>query len=263
MKRKAIVSAALAIALCAGMCVTAYAGNNLMAAMEERSRQAVTAAVNAGIIPPDISIYDCAYGKGPDGTTVVVQYRDKSGNWIDVTTRGAVKSHQSEDTPTQSVPAASANKPTAQQLEEYAAEVFRLVNAERRQAGLAEVIWDDDFADCARIRAGELQHRYSHYRPVEPTAGDYDWPKLSNGKPGYYNCPSVADEQGVDYTWVWENIVADRRTPEAAVKAWMDSAGHRDNILMESHTRCGVGVLYTEQKSPEGHNWYWVIWFDE
>jgi uncharacterized protein YkwD len=57
--------------------------------------------------------------------------------------------------------------------------------------------------------------------------------------------------------------VADRTTAEAAVKAWMGSKGHRDNILKDSHTRCGVGVFYTKDRSPEGHNWYWVIWFDE
>ena len=255
MKHKAIVSAALAIALCAGMCVTAYAGNNLMAAMEERSRQAVTAAVNAGIVPPDISIYDCAYGKGPDGVTVVVQYRDKSGNWIDVTTRGAVKSHQSEDTPTQSVPAASANKPTAQQLEEYAAEVFRLVNAERRQAGLAEVTWDADFAACAQIRAEELTVKYSHERP-NPVNDGIDWPQNTSGK-GIYNAPSVADEQGVPHEWIMENIAITGGTPAGVVRAWMDSAGHRRNILKESHVRCGVGVC---QKSGD---LYWALWFDD
>jgi len=140
--------------------------------------------------------------------------------------------------------------------------VFRLVNKECLNAGLDEVVWDSDFAACARIRSEELQYRYSHYRPTEPTKGNTKWPKLLTGKDGVYNCPSVADEQGVPYTWVWENIVADRTTPEAAIKAWMDS-GHKDNILRESHNRCGVGVYYTETKSPEGHNWYWVIWFNE
>jgi len=158
---------------------------------------------------------------------------------------------------------AAMNNPSADDLKKYALEVFELVNKEREAAGLEKVIWDDGFALCAQIRAEELQHRYSHYRPVAPTENRFNWPALGNGSNGVYNCPSVADEQGVDYTWVWENIVVQRKTPSAAMSAWMDSTGHRNNILKESHTRCGVGVYYTQEKGPSGYNWYWVLWFDK
>jgi hypothetical protein len=65
MNRKAIVSAALSLALCAGMSVSAHAANpNAMRIMEENSRKAVAAAISAGTIPADATIFDCAYGKG-------------------------------------------------------------------------------------------------------------------------------------------------------------------------------------------------------
>lgn len=239
-----------------GLTAPAYAAQNPFAYMEEQSRQAVESAIKAGTVPPGTTIYDCAYGADKNGVTIVIQYRDKNGNWIDVTTGKTVDNKPA-------APAASTNKPTEKQLAEYALEVFRLVNKERREAGLDEVVWDDDFATCARIRAEELQHRYSRYRPVEPSAGTTKWPALTNGKAGVYNCTSIADEQGVAYTWIWENIAVDRTTSEAVVKAWMDSKPHKDNILKESHARCGVGVFYTEEASPEGYHWHWVIWFDK
>lgn len=151
--------------------------------------------------------------------------------------------------------------PTADDLEAYAKRVFELVNKERKDAGLDTVVWDSDFAVCAQIRADELQYKYSHTRPVEPVDNTTDWPMNINGK-GVYNAPSVADEQGVPHTWIGEAIVAQRETPQLAVTAWMDSAGHRRNLLQADHTRCGVGVYYTEEKAPSGYNWYWVIWFD-
>jgi len=258
MRKNTIIAPVLAAILAVTMSVTATAAQNPFAQMETQSRQAVEAAVKAGTVPKGTTIYDCEYGADTNGVTIVIRYRDKSGGWIDAQTQ-----KKADNQPVGTAAPANANKPTEKQLEEYALEVFRLANRERQKAGLDEVSWDDDFAACARIRAEELQYRYSHYRPVEPTAGTTNWPDLTNGKEGVYNCPSVADEQGVDYTWVWENIAAQRTTPESTVKAWMDSKGHRDNILKESHTRCGVGVFYTEEKSPAGYNWYWVIWFDE
>ncbi len=255
MNRKAIVSAILSLALCAGMSVSAHAANpNAMRIMEENSRRAVTAAIQEGIIPPDATIYDCAYGKGADGVTRVVQYRDKDGNWIDVTTGRAAEKPQAAEPPAASTQTTSSNQSTEQQMEEYAAAVFRLVNQERRNAGLAEVVWDDEFAACAQIRAAELVVKYSHERP-EPVNDGIDWPQNTSGK-GIYNAPSVADEQGVLHEWIMENIAKTGGDSAGVMRLWMDSAGHRRNILKESHIRCGVGV-YTESGVR-----HWALWFD-
>ncbi len=259
MKQKShskLCAAILAAALFAGMSVSAGAIYDPMRVMEENSRRVVAAAISQGLVPPDATIFDCAYGEGSDGSAVVVHYRNKDGVWIDIAMRQPIPNQNLENVST-------APLPTEQELAEYAAEVFRLANQERLKVGLDEVVWDEDFAYCAEIRAEELWHRYSHYRPQEPTAGRDDWPVLTNGKIGTYNAPSVADEQGVDYSWVMENIGVQYKSPEAAIESWMNSPGHRANILKESHTRCGVGVLFTEERSPAGHNKFWVIWFDE
>ncbi len=257
MKRNAIVSAALSLALCAGMSVSAHAANpNAMRIMEENSRKAVAAAISAGIIPPDATIYDCAYGEGANGATVVVRYKDDNGVWIDVTTGRAIAadSPQTTGAPAESVPI-TANKPDEKQQEEYASEGFRLVNVERRKAGLTEVVWDDEFAACAQIRAAELVVKYSHERP-EPVSDGIDWPQNTSGK-GIYNAPSVADEQCIPHEWIMENISKTGGGAERVMELWMDSAGHRRNILKESHVRCGVGVVIHDGVR------HWALWFDD
>lgn len=253
MKCKKIAAMVLAAALCAGLALPVHAAINPYAALEEKSRQAVAVAIQAGSLPLGTTIYDCAYHTGADNVVRVIQYKDHNGNWIDITTQKAMEN----------ATVSPSSKLTENQRTEYAKEVFDLVNKERRVAGLNEVRWDADFAVCAQIRAEELQYRFSHYRPVEPTAGRDNWPALIDGKEGVYNAPSVADEQGIEYTWIWENGSAGRATPEATVNGWMESKGHRDNILNENHTRCGVGVFYTAEKTLAGYSWYWVIWFDE
>ncbi len=257
MNRKAIISAALSLALCAGMSVSTHAANpNAMRIMEENSRRAVAAAISAGIIPPDSTIYDCAYGEGANGATVVVRYKDDNGVWIDVTTGKAIAdSPQTTGVPAVSVPVDSASKPDELTQEQYAAEVFRLVNAERRKAGLAEVAWDDEFAACAQIRAAELVVKYSHERPESVNDG-IDWPQNTSGK-GIYNAPSVADEQGEPHEWIMENIAKTGGGAERVMELWMDSAGHRRNILKESHVRCGVGVVIHDGVR------HWALWFDD
>jgi len=154
MNRKKIFAAAITIVLCAAMTVPAYAVTSPFTQMEAQSRQAVEAAIKAGTVPRGTTIYDCMYGADENGVTIVIQYKDNNGNWIDVVTQEKV-----EDNPANT--AGSVNKPTEKQLEEYALEVLRLVNKERQKAGLDEVVWDDDFAACARIRSEELQHRYA------------------------------------------------------------------------------------------------------
>jgi len=253
MHRKKLFVIVLTIVLCAGMILPVHAAINPFAAMEARSHQALDAAIKAGTVPADTTIFDCMFTTGEDGVTRVIQYKDKNGNWIDVATQKKVVEQEKTDSPTDK--ANATQKLSEDTLAEYAAEVFRLVNEEREKAGLDPVVWDIDFANCAQIRAEELSIKYSHERP-NPVNDGIEWPQNVSGK-GIYNAPSVADEQGVPHGWIMENITVTRGAPESAVKEWMDSSGHRKNILRESHIRCGVGVYQTSEIL------YWALWFDD
>ena len=54
---------------------------------------------------------------------------------------------------------------------------------------------------------------------------------------------------GISYRTAGENIAMGQRTPEEVVNAWMNSEGHRANILNASFTQIGMGYV------AEGNYW--------
>lgn len=106
----------------------------------------------------------------------------------------------------------------------YADEVIRLVNVERANAGLAPLAKNETACQAAQVRASEIGVSFSHTRP--------------DGR----SCFTVFEEFGIRYTTSGENIATGYSTPEAVVKGWMNSPGHRANILNENFDEIGVGV---------------------
>ena len=116
-------------------------------------------------------------------------------------------------------------------------QVLNLCNAERAKYGLAPLSWDAaNLAPGAAIRAQEITVYFSHTRPD----GSRCFTAITN--PG----------------WVGENIAAGQRTPEEVVNTWMNSSGHRANILNANFRKLGVGYVYVPG-SMYGH--YWVQMF--
>lgn len=141
---------------------------------------------------------------------------------------------QKPDTQT---PAQDASTP-----EELAAEVVRLVNVERAKEGLAPLGTYDSLTKAAQIRAPEIVTLFSHDRPDGTS------------------CFTAMDQTGATkgaYTW-GENIAAGNATAAATVEQWMNSPGHRANILNAKFTHIGVGYQHSAG-STYGH--YWVQMF--
>ncbi len=105
----------------------------------------------------------------------------------------------------------------------YAAQVVSLVNAERAKQGLSALTIDTKVQQAAQTRAGELKTSFAHTRPSGAS------------------CFTALTEAGVFYSRAGENIAYGQSTPEAVVQAWMNSSGHRANILSSSFTTIGVG----------------------
>ena len=124
---------------------------------------------------------------------------------------------------------------------ELAAEVVRLVNVERAKAGLPALSdGNSKLNQAAQKRAEEIVGKFSHTRP--------------NG--GKFS--SVLGDYGVSWTACGENIAYGQPTPQAVMDAWMDSEGHRGNILDEKgygFNQIGIGVLQS------GTVYYWVQLF--
>ena len=106
----------------------------------------------------------------------------------------------------------------------YASEVFRLTNTERANAGLEPLSMMSSLTQTAVVRAKETIENFSHDRP--------------DGR----SCFTAFDENNVSYSLAGENIAMGQRTAYEVVRAWMDSVGHRENILKEEYGHLGVGV---------------------
>lgn len=119
----------------------------------------------------------------------------------------------------------------------YVNEVLSLVNKYRNQNGLASLTLDSSLCNAADIRAKEIKTSFSHTRP--------------NGT----SCFSVLSELGISYGGAGENIAYGQSTPEEVMTAWMNSDGHRANILGSSFTKLGVGVY------SSGGTLYWAQMF--
>ncbi len=126
--------------------------------------------------------------------------------------------------------------PESSGYSDYVTEVVRLVNVERANRGLSALTIDSSLCDAAAVRAKEICSVFSHTRP--------DGTSWSTAMPSKYN--NVA--RG-------ENIAGNYASPSAVVNAWMNSSGHRANILSESYNYIGVGYAYS------GGDIYWAQLF--
>lgn len=113
--------------------------------------------------------------------------------------------------------------------EAFLTEVIRLVNVERAKQGLSALKTNNAITKAAQIRANELLQLFDHTRP--------------DGR----SCFTALGEAGVSYRTAGENIAMGYPTPEAVVNGWMNSPGHRANILNRSFTTIGVG--YNSQRN--------------
>lgn len=120
----------------------------------------------------------------------------------------------------------------------FADEVLRLTNVERAKVGAQPLKASKDLTASALIRAMELPQKFSHTRP--------------NG----YNFAS-AFVTGKGHV-VGENLAGGQKTPQEVVQAWMDSPGHRKNMLSKNFSELGV-VYFYQPNSKYKH--YWVQHF--
>lgn len=115
-------------------------------------------------------------------------------------------------------------------------EVFEIVNQERTAAGKDPLTLDQTLLQVADIRAEELLQKYSHDRP--------------DGS----SCFTAFNDAGIVNVYMGENIAAGQKSAEQVMDDWMNSPGHRQNILSDDFTRIGIGL----RVSNNGYKYYWV-----
>ncbi|WP_407269429.1 CAP domain-containing protein [Radiobacillus sp. PE A8.2] len=120
-----------------------------------------------------------------------------------------------------------------QNMSAFVSEVIKLTNAERQKQGLSPLQGYPDLNNVADAKAKDMN------------AKEY----FSHTSPTYGSPFDMMRDFGITYTSAAENIAQGQPTPEEVVNAWMNSEGHRANILDGNFTHIGVGY----EKS--GHQW--------
>lgn len=125
------------------------------------------------------------------------------------------------------------------EADKEADKVVELVNAERTKQGLPGLVADADLNMAAKIRAKEIAESFSHTRPN----GTY--------------CNTVLIDNEIPYGFMGENIAKGGDDVNKVMELWMNSEGHRKNILSANFNK--IGVACYEYKEYV----YWVQIFTD
>lgn len=118
-----------------------------------------------------------------------------------------------------------------------AGQVLGLVNKERTSRGLAALKGDSALNKVAQLKAEDMA-KNGYFSHTSPTYGSaFDMLKSHN----------------IKYKTAGENIAYGQKTAQTVMKGWMNSSGHRANILKSSYTKLGVGYAVSSNGTP-----YWV-----
>ncbi|WP_313344025.1 CAP domain-containing protein [Sedimentibacter sp.] len=139
--------------------------------------------------------------------------------------------------PQQNAATTSAPAPSSVSFEER---VAQLVNVERQKNGLQPLTFDESISNVARLKSKDMadNNYFAHQSPRYGSAGD------------------MLRNNGINWSAWGENIASGQRTPETVVTAWMNSEGHRANILSPNFGKIGVGYVTNSNGTP-----YWTQMF--
>ena len=130
--------------------------------------------------------------------------------------------------------------PSSTQATTLEGQVVVLVNKERAKVGLAPLKANWELSRVARYKSQDMidKNYFSHTSPT-------------------YGSPfDMMTNFGIKYMSAGENIAYGQPTPTSVMTGWMNSAGHKANILSKNYTEIGVGVA----KKSDG-TIYWTQQF--
>lgn len=105
-------------------------------------------------------------------------------------------------------------------------QVFNLVNQERAKVGAMPLVLSDAINKCAQFRSQDMATR-NYFSHTDPDGHDpFYWLK----------------QYGISYTTAGENIAMGQTSAESVMSSWMNSSGHKANILKTSYGKIGIGV---------------------
>jgi uncharacterized protein YkwD len=142
------------------------------------------------------------------------------------------------------IPQAASPEPIpASPTNSYIQQVLNLTNVERTKSGLQPLRLNDKLNQSAQAHSQDMAiaDYFSHTGANGSNAGD------RAASAGYY------------YSSLGENIAAGYITPQEVVQGWMNSPGHRANIMNAGYQELGVGYYYLANDTGNvNYNYYWT-----
>lgn len=156
----------------------------------------------------------------PDATTGT-QSNGQTGATAPATGNGNAATSAPSDNGAESAPSGKIDN------QSYEQQVIKLVNDQRAANGLKALTANDKLSDAARAKSQDM-HDNNYFSHTSPTYGSpFDMLKTF----------------GFSFKVAGENIAMGQSTPQEVVNAWMNSSGHRANILNSAYTQIGVGYV--------------------
>lgn len=136
--------------------------------------------------------------------------------------------------PARTTAAARTTPTTGSGAASYEDQVLTLVNQERAKAGCASLTRDSRLAGAAHAHSADMAANgyFDHTTPAGVTAAQ----RITNA--------------GYSWSSMGENIAEGQATPASVMQAWMNSSGHRANILNCGFRNIGVGLAYDARRTP-------------
>ncbi len=138
-------------------------------------------------------------------------------------------------------PVEEPNNSNSSQSSSVEKEVARLVNLERQKAGLAPLTFSEEISKVARLKSQDMADK-NYFSHTSPTYGDPF---------------QMMRSFGIKFGYAGENIAKGYRSPEAVMNGWMNSSGHRANILNSNFKKIGVGYIQANGTT------YWTQMFTD
>jgi uncharacterized YkwD family protein len=154
--------------------------------------------------------------------------------------KAPVKEAPVKEAPVEVTPAKATTAPALTGDAKIESEVVTLVNQERAKLGLAPLKNNIDLSNVARTKSKDMatNNYFSHTSPT-------------------YGSPfDMMKKFGITYSYAGENIAMGQPTAASVMEGWMNSPGHKANILSENFTEIGVGIATDENGSI-----YWTQQF--
>jgi len=191
-----------------------------------------TTALAAALLIPTTSLAATTYTVQPNDTMWKIAVKNKVG------VQELINANSSLKNPNLIYVGQKLTIPT--QDSSYEQQVIKLVNAERAKAGLKPLKENWELSRVAEFKSADMR----------------DKKYFDHNSPTYGSPFTMIKNFGISYKTAGENIAAGQKTPEEVMKSWMNSPGHKANILNAGYTQIGVGYV-----TGDSYSSYWTQQF--